>query len=79
MGSGSEVVESHQVGACRYDLKLVACGKPTCHKCPHGPYWYLTVKLRHGQSRLRYLGKVRPAEVPEFDSIEAVRGAVHHV
>jgi len=23
-----------------FQLELKPCGKPTCGKCPHGPYWY---------------------------------------
>jgi len=50
-------------GPCVYELREVHCGKPTCSKCPHGPYWYLLIKLRGGGRVVRYIGKTAPAEV----------------
>jgi hypothetical protein len=38
----------------------VRCGKPTCNRCPHGPYWY--AYWREGDKvRSRYIGKTAPA------------------
>ena len=45
-----------------YHLVAVSCGKPTCTKCPHGPYWYRIVPTRFGTVR-KYVGKVLPASV----------------
>ena len=37
----------------------VRCGKPTCTRCPHGPYWY--AYWREGDKvRSRYIGKAAP-------------------
>ncbi len=35
----------------------VRCGKPTCSRCPHGPYWYAYWR-EAGRRRSRYLGKL---------------------
>ena len=43
--------------------KRVSCGKPNCHCCPHGPYWY----LRKPDGKYEY---VRRSEV------EAVRKGI---
>lgn len=51
------------MGSQEYQLKLVHCGKNGCSKCPHGPYWYLVIKLRDGKSVTRYIGKDCPSEV----------------
>lgn len=37
----------------------VRCGKPTCTRCPHGPYWYAC--WREGDKvRTRYIGRALP-------------------
>ena len=39
-----------------YRQQDVRCGKPTCTRCPHGPYWY--AYWREGDKvRSRYIGK----------------------
>lgn len=38
--SKREIVEQRKVGSITYQLEAVRCGKETCKKCPHGPYWY---------------------------------------
>jgi hypothetical protein len=38
-----------------YRLEPVKCGKPTCTRCPHGPYWYAYWR-ENGRLRSRYLG-----------------------
>ena len=44
-----------------YRQQAVRCGKPTCTRCPHGPYWYAT--WREGDKvRTRYVGKVLPPD-----------------
>ncbi len=35
----------------------VRCGKPTCGRCPHGPYWY-AYWWEEGRRRSRYVGKL---------------------
>ena len=35
----------------------VRCGKPTCTRCPHGPYWY-AYWTENGRRRTRYVGKL---------------------
>jgi hypothetical protein len=41
-----------------YTQESVKCGKAGCKKCPHGPYWYRTVKIG-GKTRREYVGKNR--------------------
>ena len=50
------------VDGVEYHLVAVSCGKPTCTRCPHGPYWYRIVPTRFGTVR-KYVGKVLPASV----------------
>ncbi len=40
----------------------VRCGKQTCTRCPHGPYWY-AYWWEDGKRRSRYIGKLE--DVPE--------------
>jgi hypothetical protein len=40
----------------------VRCGKPTCTRCPHGPYWY-AYWWEDGRRRSRYIGKLD--DIPE--------------
>lgn len=35
----------------------VRCGKATCTRCPHGPYWYAYWR-EDGRRRSRYVGKL---------------------
>lgn len=35
----------------------VRCGKESCSKCPHGPYWYAYWR-EGGRRRSRYVGKL---------------------
>lgn len=39
----------------------VRCGKASCTKCPHGPYWY-AYWSEDGKRRSRYLGKLDDPE-----------------
>lgn len=44
-----------------YQSEFVKCGKSTCKKCPHGPYWY--VYWREGNKvRKKYIGKNLPED-----------------
>ncbi|MBI5178162.1 MAG: hypothetical protein HZA04_02775 [Nitrospinae bacterium] len=36
--------------------KFVKCGKPTCSKCPHGPYYYSAQRTGRGKTKWKYLG-----------------------
>ena len=45
-GSGPEV---------KLRKQLVRCGKDSCTRCPHGPYWY-AYWTEDGRRRSRYLG-----------------------
>ncbi len=47
--------------------RAVRCGKPTCTRCPHGPYWY-AYWWEHGKRRSRYLGKLD--DLPELAGAE---------
>ena len=51
------------------DVKLrrqnVKCGKPTCTRCPHGPYWYAYWWVG-GKRKSQYLGKLE--DLPEVVS-----------
>jgi len=35
----------------------IRCGKASCSRCPHGPYWY-AYWTENGQRRTRYVGKL---------------------
>lgn len=50
------VVRSFTDGGLTYRLERVFCGKRNCHKCPHGPYWYVYGR-RGGKPWCRYIGK----------------------
>lgn len=51
------------------DFKLrkhhVRCGKASCRRCPHGPYWY-AYWWEDGRRRSRYLGKLE--DLPELSA-----------
>ena len=38
-----------------YRSKNIKCGKESCQKCPHGPYWYAEW-TENGKRRTKYLG-----------------------
>ena len=39
-----------------YRSKNIKCGKESCQKCPHGPYWYAEW-TEGGKRKTKYLGK----------------------
>lgn len=43
--------------------RAVRCGKDSCTRCPHGPYWY-AYWWEDGKRRSRYLGKLE--DLPEL-------------
>ena len=59
----SNVVEEFTVGGYQYRLKNIVCGKANCNKCPHGPYWYFSFKVRTGKTVEKYIGKDLPEGV----------------
>jgi hypothetical protein len=52
-GSGPEV---------KLRKQMVRCGKPTCGRCPHGPYWY-AYWTEDGRRRSKYVGRLQ--DLPE--------------
>jgi len=42
-----------------FRLEEVRCGKASCTRCPHGPYWYAYWR-EDGKVRKRYLGTAKP-------------------
>jgi hypothetical protein len=56
-------------GSAAPDVKLrkhdVRCGKPSCSKCPHGPYWY-AYWWEDGKRHSRYVGKLE--DIPELEN-----------
>lgn len=75
---GSVILARVPRGSSEYQQRLVTCGKSNCGRCPHGPYWYLVVRLRRGGSVRRYIGKEAPADLTdaELDSVGISRRAV---
>lgn len=57
-GAVDEVVSEVRV---TYRREWVRCGKPTCRRCPHGPYWYAYWK-EDGRTRSQYVGRHLPGE-----------------
>ena len=51
--------DDRRPGAVTYRQERVRCGRPTCTKCPHGPYWYAYWR-EDGRLRSRYIGKHLP-------------------
>ena len=52
--------------------RAVRCGKASCTRCPHGPYWY-AYWWEDGTRRSRYLGKLE--DLPELAGDERVNEA----
>ncbi|MBT8208194.1 MAG: hypothetical protein HKN07_08275 [Acidimicrobiia bacterium] len=46
-----------QAPEVRFRQQEVRCGKSSCTRCPHGPYWY-AYWTEDGKRRSRYLGKL---------------------
>jgi hypothetical protein len=51
--------EPSDASAVTYRLEHVRCGKRTCTRCPHGPYWYAYWR-EDGRLKSRYIGKNLP-------------------
>jgi hypothetical protein len=52
-----------------YRQEAVKCGKPTCKRCPHGPYWY-RYSYSKGKTTKEYVGKNRPQDGPQREGDE---------
>ena len=50
------LVETTQLNGITYENWRTRCGKSTCSKCPHGPYWY-RVFTRGDKRWHQYIGK----------------------
>jgi len=50
-----------------YRQEYVRCGKESCKRCPHGPYWY-AYWTSGGKLHKKYIGKIRPDESATQDS-----------
>jgi len=61
----STLQRSFTIGGYKYELHFVRCGKSSCTKCPHGPYWYLKIAMRDRKDVKKYLGKSLPEGVEE--------------
>jgi hypothetical protein len=48
-----------------YRQRWIRCGKPSCQRCPHGPYWYATWQ-EDGRARTAYIGRHLPGQEPEI-------------
>ena len=64
LGTDPEAVEREagRRGKVTFQQETVRCGRPTCRRCPHGPYWYAYWR-EGGKLRSRYIGKQLP-QVP---------------
>lgn len=49
-------VQTFSEDGVKFLLMRVPCGRATCRKCPHGPYWYARFWSR-GKMHERYIGK----------------------
>jgi hypothetical protein len=55
--------------------QMVRCGKESCTRCPHGPYWYAYWR-EDGRRRSRYVGKLEDETInPTAGAAEAARSA----
>ena len=45
----------------RMRQQMVKCGKESCTRCPHGPYWY-AYWTEDGKRRSRYVGRLSDLE-----------------
>lgn len=48
-------------GKVTFRQEHVRCGRSTCTRCPHGPYWYAYWR-EGGRLRSRYIGKDLPSD-----------------
>jgi len=53
-------------GKVTFRQEHVRCGKQSCTRCPHGPYWYAYWR-EDGRMRSRYIGKTLPRDASDGD------------
>ena len=58
---GPPVDEPALPSGLTYRQEHVRCGKASCSRCPHGPYWYAYWK-ENGRTRKRYIGRHLPGQ-----------------
>lgn len=51
-----------------YQQEFIRCGKPSCRRCPHGPYWY-QYWWANGKTRKKYIGKRLPDQDERDDLV----------
>lgn len=60
---GRDFEADAEVGSSRgkvtFRQERVRCGRKSCTRCPHGPYWYAYWR-ENGRLRSRYVGKELP-------------------
>jgi hypothetical protein len=59
LGTDLETGDADRRGKVTFRQEMVRCGRATCQRCPHGPYWYAYWRER-GRLRSRYIGKQLP-------------------
>jgi len=62
MGKMQRVGSGIADGGWRLNRYTVYCGRRSCRKCPHGPYWYAQRRMGHHKVR-QYVGKTLEAWV----------------
>ena len=58
---GHPVDEPGLPSTLTYRQEHVRCGKDSCSRCPHGPYWYAYWR-EEGRTRKRYIGRHLPGQ-----------------
>lgn len=74
--SGNRILRQEKFDNYTYELRMITCGKANCGKCPHGPYWYVTIALRNGRTVKRYLGKETPAAILALEEADRRQAAI---
>lgn len=67
--------QSDEATGARYQLEHVYCGKKTCTRCPHGPYWYAYL-WAGPRTRSVYIGRTLKVLTPLETS--AIRELARH-
>jgi hypothetical protein len=61
-GTDYDLAAEGRRGKVTFRQEKVRCGRASCTRCPHGPYWYAYWR-EGGRLRSRYIGKQLP-QVP---------------
>ena len=59
-GADEEPQAAASPGKVTFRQERVRCGRASCTRCPHGPYWYAYWR-EDGRLRSRYVGKELPS------------------